>query len=144
MCRKSRNVYTICSNCLPPVWTQARRCWRYIAKYKLNHTVIQICSLVLDASFQLVDMRDLGMQWRRTFWVYNVKMMWLTTHLTIFKTLTASYGCGHSIIHYNILAFANTSQATDWESHLWNELWCVEWDVKFNSCHHWCSYGSYW
>jgi len=40
--------------------------------------------------------------WWQTFRAYDVKMMWLTTRLTIFETLTASRVCGYSMIHYNV------------------------------------------
>jgi len=42
------------------------------------------CPLVPDASFQFVNIQDLGMRWRRAFWACSVKLMWLTTRLTIF------------------------------------------------------------
>jgi len=36
--------------------------------------------------------------WRQTFRAYyDVKMMWLTTHLTIFETITASRVCRNSV-----------------------------------------------
>jgi len=41
--------------------------------------------------------------WRRTFWAYDVKMMWLTTRLTIFfERLAASQVCRYSTIHSNV------------------------------------------
>jgi len=39
------------------------------------NSVIQICLLVLDASFQFVDVRDLSTRWRRIFRAYDVKVM---------------------------------------------------------------------
>jgi len=57
--------------------TQALRRWRHVANSTLNNSVIQMCSLVLDALFPFVDIRDLGARWswRRAFRAYDVRMI---------------------------------------------------------------------
>jgi len=75
--------------------TNASACrrWRNVANLTFHNSVIQICPLVLDASFQFVDIGDLGVgtRWRRTFRAYNVRC--LTANLTIFESVTASRVC---------------------------------------------------
>ena len=61
---ESNNLHIICSKCLPPARTQASRLRRQVANGIFYE---QICPLVLDASFQFVDIWDLGTHWRRTF-----------------------------------------------------------------------------
>ena len=85
-CSKSHHLYIAWSKCLPPVRTQAHRRWRHVVyTARSMNSVIQICPVVLDASFQFVDSRHLGTRW--TFRSYSVKMMWLITRLTIFRQL---------------------------------------------------------
>jgi len=47
---KSHHLYVICSKCLPPAQTQARRCWRHDATRTFDEQPDSDCSLVFDAS----------------------------------------------------------------------------------------------
>jgi len=88
-CSKSHHPYIICSKCISPTPTQARRRWHRVANRAFNEQ--------RDSDF--TDMCDLSTRWRRTFRTCSVKMMWRTTRLTIFETMIASCICGYSMIH---------------------------------------------
>jgi len=76
-CSKSHHLYIICSKCLPPVQTLKHRRWCHVANSTLNSSMIQICSLVLDASIQFVHTKDLITRWGRTFRANDVNVCFL-------------------------------------------------------------------
>jgi len=69
-CSKLHRLYTTCSKCLPPAWTQSLRHWRHVA----NEQSDSDCSLVDDASSQFVDFWDLSTrrQTGHTLWQLTI------------------------------------------------------------------------
>jgi len=53
-------AYSTCSKCPPAARTQTRKPWCHVANSTLNNRVTQSGPLAVDASFQFVDLRDLG------------------------------------------------------------------------------------
>jgi len=58
----SHNLYfSVCSKCPPPARTQARKTLTPLSNSTVNNRVTQSGPFADDASFQFVDVRDLGM-----------------------------------------------------------------------------------
>jgi len=53
--------------------------WRQVANSTFHNSVIQVCPLLLDVSFQFVDIWDLATHGRRRFRAYNI-MSYYTFH----------------------------------------------------------------
>jgi len=90
---KPHHLYAVCSKCPPIARTKIldvdEQKWRINKRMQIESHCWWHGEMSTSSA-------------RQTFWLYDVKMTWLTTRLTIFETITASCVRSCSVVHQNV------------------------------------------